>query len=84
MTIESVDFARWFPQRWGCRGEAEVSLLDLTSQPFRKLDFGIAGETRCRFDAGIVVMQLNLEHEGPLAYRVPAMKYPDKTGHFVE
>jgi hypothetical protein len=63
---------------------AEVSFLELMSQPFRELDFGIASETRCRFDTGIVVMQLNLEHDGSLAYRVPAMKYPVKTGQFGE
>jgi hypothetical protein len=54
------------------------------SQLFREFDFGIASETRCRFDAGIVVMQLNLEHEGLLAYLVPAMKYPVKTDQLVK
>ena len=63
---------------------AEVSFLELMSQLFREFDFGIAREIRCRFDTGIVVMQLNLEHGGPLAYRVPAMKYPVKTSQFGE
>jgi hypothetical protein len=32
------------------------------SQLFRELDFGIAGEPGCEFDAGIAVAELNLEH----------------------
>jgi hypothetical protein len=46
------------------RGWSEVSFLELMSQLLREFDFGIASEPRCQFDAGIAVVQLNLEHDG--------------------
>ena len=82
--IGSVDFARSFLQRWGCRGGAEVSLLELMSQLFREFDFGNAREAGCRFVASVVVMQLNLRHDRSLAYRMPATKSPVKTDPFGE
>jgi hypothetical protein len=80
--MESVAFVRSRPRRRGCRGWSEVSFLELMSQLFREFDFGIASEPSCRFDAGIAVLQLNLEHDRLLeAYRVPAMKCLVKTDH---
>jgi hypothetical protein len=50
------------------------------SQPIRELDFGIRSEPRRGFDAGMTVVQFNLEHGKLLyAYRVPALKCPVKT-----
>ena len=80
--IESVVFARSHRRSRGHRGWSEVTFLELTTQLFRELDLGIAREPRFRFDAGIVVGQLNLEHGGDhYAYRMPERKCPVKTGH---
>ena len=55
--LSVLDDGKW-------RGWSEVSFLELMSQLFREPDFGIAGEPGRRFDAGIAVVQLNLEHDG--------------------
>ena len=50
------------------------------SQLFGECDFGIARETRRRFDARILLLQFNLGHDAFLdAYRTPAIEIPVKT-----
>src|SRR5438034_10425670 len=45
------------------------------SQLFGECDFGIARETRRRFDARILLLQFNLGHDAFLdAYRTPAIE----------
>jgi hypothetical protein len=79
--IESVVFARSHRRSRKCRGRFEVSFLKLTTQTVRERNLGIAGEPGCRFEAGIAVGQLNLEHGGLChACRMPARKCPVKTG----
>jgi hypothetical protein len=80
--IESVVFARSHRRSRKCRRSLEVSFLELTPQTVRELDLGIAGEPGCRFEPGIAVGQLNLEHGGDhYAYPMPARKCPVKTGN---
>jgi hypothetical protein len=75
-------FARSHRRTRGRRGSSKVSFLELTSQLFRELDLGIASEPGCRFEAGILVGQLNLDHGGLRhAYRMPARKCSVKTDH---
>jgi hypothetical protein len=51
-------------------------------QFLRECDIGIGSVLGRRLDAVIVVAQLDLDHAGLIAYRVPAANYPCKTGHY--
>jgi hypothetical protein len=50
-------------------------------QFLREGDVGFGGVLRRRLDAAVVVVQIDLDHAGLIAYRVPAANCPLKTGH---
>ena len=73
--IESVVLVRSRRHKWRYGGWSEKSFLELMSELFGECDFGIARETRRRFDARILLLQFNLGHDAFLdAYRTPAIE----------